>query len=179
MNLADVFTFLFVILGFVIVFNAYWLMATGLFPEFVERCAERMRQPVKATLVGLLTFVPVVVIGFAISSKAGNGGVKVFGLGLVLLAALVALFGSAGLALRIGRGLRSTLDEQQPWRAGMRGGIVLALTFVLPFLGTFVLMPFAFIAGAGAFVLARHRREQPAPVVAPAEVSAVLSSPAP
>ena len=47
MNLADVFTFLFVILGFVIVFVSYWLMAAGLFPEFVERSAAhfgRMRR---------------------------------------------------------------------------------------------------------------------------------------
>jgi hypothetical protein len=179
MNLADVFTFLFVILGFVIVFNAYWLMAIGLFPEFVERCAERMVRPVRATFVGLFTFVPAVVLGFTISNKAGNVGVKMLGLGLVLAAALVALFGSAGLALRIGRGLRSTLDEQQPWRAGMRGGLVLALTFVLPFLGTFVLMPFAFIAGAGAFILARRRQEQLAPAAAPAAAASVLSSPTP
>jgi len=175
MNLADVFTFLFVILGFVIVFNAYWLMAAGLFPDLVERCAARLERPVKATLVGLVTFVPVVFVGLAISSQAPNAALKVAGLGLVLGAALVALFGSAGLALRLGRGLPSTLDEPQPWRTVRRGGLVLALTFVLPFLGTFVLMPFAFIAGAGAWVLARRR---PRPAVEPQSV-AVGAAPLP
>jgi hypothetical protein len=153
MNLADVFTFLFVILGFIIVFVGYWLMAAGLFPPFVERCADRLATPVKTTVVGLFTFVPAVALGLTISNKAPGTAIKIVGLGLALLAALVALFGSAGLALRIGRGLKSERDAREPWRAVMRGGIVLGLTFVLPFLGTFVLMPFAFISGAGAFVL--------------------------
>jgi uncharacterized membrane protein len=158
MNLADVFTFLFVILGFIIVFVGYWLMAFGLFPNLIERCSERMAQPVKATLVGAFTFVPAVATGLFISNEATNALGKTLGIGLVLIAALIALFGAAGLALRIGRGLKSARDEREPWRAVMRGGIVLGFTFVMPFLGTFVLMPFAFISGAGAFVLSRSRK---------------------
>ena len=174
MNLADVFTFLFVILGFIIVYVAYWLMAAGLFPTLVERCAERMGQPVKATLVGAFTFVPAVALGFAISSKAPGAALKIFGIGIALLAALAALFGAAGLALRIGRGLKSERDEREPWRVVMRGGIVLGLTFVMPFLGTFVLMPFAFISGAGAFVLTCFgtRQRVPATELPPAIPSA-------
>ena len=167
MNLADVFTFLFVILGFIIVYVGYWLMAAGLFPSLVERCSGHWDRPVKTTLVGALTFVPAVVLGFLISSKAPGAVLKVMGIGIVLLAALAALFGSAGLALRIGRGLKSARDEQEPWRVVMRGGIVLALTFVMPFLGTFLLMPFAFISGAGAFVLTCLRGRQPALAPAP------------
>lgn len=165
MNLADVFTFLFVILGFVIVYVAYWLMAAGLFPQMVERCAERMGTPVKTTLVGLATFIPAVALGILISNRAPGAAIKVIGIGIALLAVLVALFGSAGLALRIGRGLKSERDTREPWRAVLRGGIVLALTFVLPFLGTFVLMPFAFIAGAGALVRSCFGGRRVEPVV--------------
>jgi hypothetical protein len=154
MNLADVFTFLFVILGFIIVYVAYWLMAAGLFPQLVERCAARIGSgPLKTAFVGAITLVPSVAIGIAISSKAPNAVGKIVGIGVALLAMLAALFGSAGLALKVGRGLKSARDAQEPWRVVMRGGIVLALTFVMPFLGTFVLMPFTFIIGAGAFVL--------------------------
>lgn len=160
MNLADVFTFLFVILGFLIVYVGYWLMAFGLFPAQTERCADRISQaPVKTTLVGAVTLVPLVTIGFLIGSKAPNAMIKVLGIGLVLVALLVALFGAAGLALRIGQGLKSARDEAEPWRRVLRGGVVLGLTFVMPFLGTFVLMPFAFLAGFGAMILARPRRE--------------------
>jgi hypothetical protein len=164
MNLADVFTFLFVILGFLIVYVGYWLMAYGLFPRQTERCAEQIsRAPVKTTLLGAVMLVPLITIGFLISSKAPNAVGKILGIGLVLVALLVALFGAAGLALRIGQGLKSTRDELEPWRRVLRGGIVLGLTFVMPFLGTFVLMPFAFLAGFGAIVLARPQR-QPAPL---------------
>jgi hypothetical protein len=172
MNLADVFTFLFVILGFLIVYVGYWLMAYGLFPRLTERCAEQInRAPVKTPLLGAVMLVPLVTIGFAISAKAPNAVGKILGVGLVLIALLIALFGAAGLALRIGYGLHSVRDEQEPWRRVMRGGIVLGLTFVMPFLGWFVLMPFALLTGFGAMVLSRPRREkasQPATIpVAP------------
>jgi hypothetical protein len=160
MNLADVFTIFFIILGFLIVFVAYWLMSAGLFPRFVERCAERIgKAPVKTTLLGAVTLAPLVAIGLGISSKAPNGVIKLLGLSLALLAMLGALFGSAGLALRIGQGLKSARDDHEPWRRVLRGGIVLGLTFVLPFLGTFVLMPFAFICGFGAFAVCIFRRK--------------------
>jgi hypothetical protein len=159
MNLADVFTFLFVILGFLIVYVGYWLLAAGLVPRLVERCAENIGgAPIKSTLLGAVTLGPLVVLGFGISSKAPNTAGKVFGLGIVLICALVALFGSAGLALRVGQGLKSVRDEQEPWRRVLRGGIVLGLTFVLPFLGTFLVMPLAFISGFGAVLLACFKR---------------------
>lgn len=179
MNLADVFTFLFVILGFLIVYVGYWLMAFGLFPKRTERCAERIStSPVKTTLVGAVTLVPVIAIGFLISSKAPSAPAKVMGVALVLVALLIALFGAAGLALRIGQGLKSARDEQEPWRRVLRGGIVLGLTFVMPFLGWFVLMPFAFLIGFGAMILGRPRREA-ASLPTPVPATPVPSLPTP
>jgi hypothetical protein len=52
----------------------------------------------------------------------------------------------------------------------LRGGIVLALTFVMPALGWFVVMPLAYLSGFGAFVLMafhRERQEQPQTQEAP------------
>lgn len=173
MNLADVFTFLFVILGFIIVYVAYWLATAGLFPKFTERCAERLAaSPVKATVIGLLVWLPVLFVGTMISNKAGNGGVKFIGVLLLIVSGLIALAGSSGLALRVGAGLKSARDEAEPWRRVLRGGIVLALTFVLPFIGTLV-MAWSFVAGFGAFVLAWPKRiklvaAEPAPAAAPA-----------
>ncbi len=176
MNLADVFTVLFVILGFLIVFVGYWLMAAGLFPRFVERCSNQIGgAPVKTVLIGLITLGPLVGIGLAISSKAPNAAGKVAGLAIALLALLAGLFGSSGLAQRIGTGLATARDEQEPWRRNLRGGIVLALTFVLPFIGTFVVLPFALIAGFGAFIIGVFKRRS---VAAPAPVAVPLSSPA-
>ncbi len=178
MNLADVFTFLFVILGFLIVYVGYWLMAYGLFPAQTERCAEQIsRAPVKTTLIGAVTLVPLITIGILISSKAPNTLAKLLGIGLALVGLLIALFGAAGLALRIGQGLKSERDEAEPWRRVLRGGIVLGLTFVMPFLGTFVLMPFAFLAGFGAIILTRPRRAAlPQPAASPAAAAPVTNS---
>jgi len=158
MNLADVFTFLFVILGFIIVYVAYWLATSALFPRLTERCAERFAtSPVKATIVGLLVCSPVLFVGSTLSGKAPSGVLKFAGVLIMILSGLVALAGSSGLALRVGAGLKSLRDDAEPWRRVLRGGIVLALTFVLPFIGTLV-MVWSFAAGFGAFVLSWPKR---------------------
>ena len=161
MNLADVFTVVFIVRGLLIVFVAYWLLGAGLFPRQIERCAANLgRAPFKSLLLGAVTFAPLVTIGLVISNKSPNSAGKICGLGLALFAALAALFGSAGVALRIGQGLKSARDLSEPWRQVLRGGIVLALTFVLPFLGTFIVLPLALLAGFGAFLLSSFQRRK-------------------
>jgi hypothetical protein len=176
MNLADVFTVTFIILGFLIVYIAYWLTAASLFPAWVERCAERFgKSPVRSTLLGLVTWGPILAIGSAISNKAPNGGLKMIGVTIMIVSALAALAGSAGLAWRIGAGMKSARDEHEPWRRTLRGGIALGLTFILPFVGTFF-MVWVFVAGFGAFILARPRR---AKVVAAVDSVAPVHTPPP
>lgn len=177
MNLADVFTVVFIILGFLIVFVAYWLAAAGLFPTLVERCSQRLgTSPIKATLVGLISWGPMLAIGSWISNHAPNGPGKFVGVLILIVSALIALAGSAGLAFRVGSGLRSSRDESEPWRIVLRGGIVLALTFVLPFVGTAVMI-WSFIAGFGALVLGR-RKARPAAITEPETVAPPVVSPA-
>jgi hypothetical protein len=71
---------------------------------------------------------------------------------LVMVTVLLALAGTAGLALRIGRGMAAATDGDENWRRVRRGGIVLAITY-----GTIVLLPLTLLAGLGAIVLARSR----------------------
>jgi MFS family permease len=159
MNLADVFTYVFIILGFVIVFIAYWLATAALFPRLTERCAERLAEtPVKATILGFIVWGIALFVGFTISGKASSAPGKVFGITISLASLLLALAGSSGLALRIGQGMKSGRDEQEPWRRVLRGGTVLALTFVLPFVGWVLVMGWTFAAGFGAFLLAWPKR---------------------
>jgi hypothetical protein len=177
MNLADVFTVVFIILGFIIVFIAYWLAAAGLFPALVERCSQRLgTSPIKTTLVGLITWGPMLAIGSWISNHAPNGPAKLIGVLILIASALIALAGSAGLAFRVGSGLRSSRDETEPWRIVLRGGIVLALTFVLPFVGTAVMI-WSFVAGFGALVLGRPKAKA-APVAQPESEPATVTPPA-
>ena len=160
MNLADVFTVTFIILGLVAILVCYWLFAAGLFPAATERAAERLaRGPVRFFLLGAVTFVPVFIIGLQLLQKGPNGVIKVAGMAVILLPLLAALFGSAGLPLLIGRGLHSAQDEQAPWRRQLRGGVVLAFCTMLPVLGWFLVLPYVLLTGFGLWVASGFRRQ--------------------
>ena len=158
MNLADVFTVALVILGLLTVFVGVWLAAAGLFPRTVERCAERLgASPVKCTFVGVACFVPLLAVGIMIGNVAPNAAVKLLSFVIIVSTILSALIGTAGLALRIGQGLKSARDDDAPWLRVRRGGVVLALTY-----GTIVLLPVTLLAGFGALVITLFSRTAPA-----------------
>ncbi len=168
MNLADVFTVVFVILGLLVVFVGCWLMAAGLFPQRIARCAERLGgAPVKCALVGLACVVPLFALGILIGKVAQSAPGKLGSFLIIVATILLALFGAAGLALRIGQGLPAERDEIEPWRRVLRGGVVLAISY-----GTVVLIPVTLLAGFGAFVLSASRQ----PVAASAPTPAPLVS---
>jgi hypothetical protein len=163
MNTADVYKILYILLGFYAVHVSYWLLAAGLFPALVRReCDNYGSHPVKTIVVGLLTFGPIQLLGWALT-QAPNPAVKIFGTTILLLSALLAFVGSAGLAMRIGEGLKAEIDERSPWRRTFRGALVLGLSFNLPLIGWFVVLPLTLISGFGAFVLSRRTH---APVIA-------------
>jgi hypothetical protein len=64
--------------------------------------------------------------------------------------------------------LPAPADEQQPWRRVLRGGILFALTFLLPFVGWFVLPIWALVSGFGAFILSVGERRRSSQDVPPA-----------
>lgn len=164
MNLADVFTVLFVVLGLMVVFVAYWLLAAGLFPKLVGRCADRVGASLgKTVLIGTVGLVPVITAGIMISRVASNPLGKILGVLVVLGGILLALTGAAGIAAKIGQGLAAANDEREPWRRVLRGGVVLALA-----LGTVVLLPVMLLAGFGALLLGWK-----GPAAAPPEVRPV------
>lgn len=169
MILADILQWFLLILGAYLTLNAHWLGAHALFPALVSRArACYVATPVKATLVGLAIAVPVLTVTIALGKAAPNPAVKALCVGLGLIAGLLALIGSAGLVERIGAGLPAAQDDQQPWRRVLRGGALLGLVFLMPFLGWFVLLPWTLVSGLGAWALAgraptRVRPAAPAP----------------
>lgn len=164
MNLADVFTVVFSILGILAVFVGFWLAAFGLFPQRIERCAEQLGiAPVRCGLVGLGCLVPLFVAGIFIGKASQSAPAKLASFFVIVSAILIGLFGAAGLALRIGQGLPADRDQLDPWRRVLRGGVVLALTY-----GTIVMIPLTLVAGFGAFVLAWSSRTVAASAPQPA-----------
>lgn len=152
MIMADVLKIFLIIVGVLTVYVTYWLVAQALFPAVVERARHQYAKPVKLTLIGLGAALLPVIVGGVISNMP-NPVMKLLGVTFMVVPALLGLVGSAGLALRIGAGLPSPADEQQPWRRVLRGGILLALTFLLPFVGWVVLSLWTLISGFGAFLL--------------------------
>ena len=158
MIMADVIKIFLLIVGLLLVFNAHWLAAVGLFPKMVDRCAAHYGRPFRTTALGLLIGVPMLLVGISVFGKLGHPFFKIVGGAFVSVPVVLGLLGSAGLSRRIGAGLASPIDETQPWRRVLRGGIVLSLTLLLPVVGWFVLLPGTFASGLGAAVLSLRRR---------------------
>lgn len=157
MNLADVFTVVLVILGLLAVFVGVWLMAAALFPARIERCGAQISgAPLKCLLVGVVVMVPLIAAGGFFGKVATNVPGKLLSVAIIVFAIVAALVGTAGLALRIGRGLPARIDQDEPWRRVWRGGVVLAISY-----GTVVLLPVTLVAGFGALVLSWFERATP------------------
>lgn len=149
---ANVLVWVFATLALFMMFLSYWLTATALFPAMVERCASCYSRPVRCTFIGLFAAFLPLALGMA-ALKVLPPALKWIGLLLIAIPIFAGLLGSAGLAHRLGLGLRSPIDQTQPWRATLRGGTVLYLTFLLPILGQLLLIPLTLAAGMGAWIL--------------------------
>lgn len=145
MNLADVSTVVLVILGLLLVFVAWWLAVAGLFPRLVESCADKLgAAPVVCVTIGLGCAVPLIIGGLAVGKAMPSAVGNLARATIILGTVFVALSGTAGLALRIGRGLD---DAGSTLRRMLRGGIVLALIYL-----TIIWLPLTLLAGLGAIV---------------------------
>lgn len=170
--MADVLKILLIVLGILLIYVSYWLLAEALFPALVERASHQYSKPARITFAGIAVAIWPVILGLMLS-KMPNPLLKLLGITLVVVPAMIGLAGSAGLTLRIGTGLRSPLDDAQPWRRVLRGGIVLAFSFLLPVVGWVVLPLWVLVSGFGALVLCwmEQRRDRvlaPPPPAIPA-----------
>src|SRR6266550_2364484 len=146
MIMADILKIVFIILGILIVYVSYWLLAEALFPRLVESAGRHYGRPVRITFLGLAAALPPVVLGIALS-KTPNPLLKFTGVTLLILPGLLGLMGSAGLTFRIGQGLPAPTDTAQPWKRVLRGGIVLAFSFLLPVVGWIIVPLWVLVSG--------------------------------
>lgn len=130
----------------------HWLVAAGLFPRMVSSFEQEYgRRPVRATLLGLVTFGPLLLL-FINSGAIGHPAARLVALIAGAGALLAAFLGSAGLALRIGNGLS---PDATLWQRMMRGGSMLSLCFITPLIGTFFMLPIGLCSGFGVFLLSK------------------------
>jgi hypothetical protein len=153
MLMADTMSIFFVIFGMLLAFSGLWLLCRGLWPRAVEAAAERCAKHIWPYFLAGLPLTIVMIVLTRVLFSIGPVG-KIAGVGLVCLYMIQAHTGVSGLVTVIGRRLPSSLDEHNPWRATLRGGIALELTYLLPILGWFVVLPASMIIGTGAINLA-------------------------
>ncbi len=153
---------------------SHWLVATGLFPRAVQVLAEKYEtRSIRATLVGVFTYGPILLL-FLNAAKFGPFTLPILALGFAAL--LTAFVGTAGLAVRIGRNLSPGTD---PWQQVLRGGVMLALVFITPVLGSLFLMHVGLASGFGAVLLSRpwKRKVEIPPLESPSEAPIVANVP--
>jgi hypothetical protein len=150
MLMADTMSIFFVIVGMMVAFSGLWLLCRGLWPEAVAAAADRCGRGLWSSfLAGLPVTIMMVAVTTILFNVLGPVG-KITGIGVACLYMLQAHTGVAGLATSIGRRLLSPLDEQHAWRSTLRGGVVLELAYLLPFLGWFLILPVSIVIGSGA-----------------------------
>src|SRR5262249_51507510 len=160
MLLADTMAVFLVVVGFMLALPGLWLLCRGLWPNRVNSaslaCGKSLYKPF---LVGLPVTLGALILASA--SKALPGPLATIWAGAITCLYLMqASVGVAGLAACIGERLASPTDAGRAWRATLRGSIVLVLTYLLPILGWFVIIPASFIVGSGSAVLALLDRTQ-------------------
>jgi len=150
MLMADTMSIFFVILGMLLAFSGLWLLCRGLWPEAVAAAADRCGKRLWSSfLVGLPITIVMLGLTKTLFNILGPAG-KIASVGVICLYMLQAHTGVSGLATSIGRRLGSPLDEPRSWRSTLRGGVVLELTYLIPFLGWFLILPASIVIGCGA-----------------------------
>jgi hypothetical protein len=175
MIMADILKIVFIVIGILAIYVNYWLLAQALFPALVERASRQYAKPLSLTLTGLAAAILPVVLAVILLNTA-NPVTKVIGWTLIIVPGMLGLAGSSGLALRIGIGLNSPVDALQPWRRVFRGGVVLAISFLLPVVGWVVLPIWVLISGLGAFLLAVREQKAKSPAASPPDLVAATGN---
>lgn len=143
--------------GAFLILLGHWLVAAGLFPQATKSFTDQYEQRgLRAVLLGVFTYGPLLLL-LLNSGKIAFGPLRVVVVIAGLFAVLIALAGTAGLALRVGANLSPGASV---WQQGLRGGVMLALVFITPALGSLFLMHVGLASGFGAFLLARPWKQR-------------------
>jgi hypothetical protein len=162
--MADILRLLLVTILLTIGLVAYFLVTGALFPQRLAKTRAILQSmPGRSFGLGLVNFVffaVVAVVLFSIAERTGNGFIKgLLTIPALILLALLAIMLSFGLA-----GMSNTLGERifpdlSAWKQTAWGTVCLSFACALPFVGWFLLLPYAGSLGIGAFILGMFQRE--------------------
>lgn len=171
MLIDQVFLYFLIAAGLVVSLPALWLLMRTRWPQREEKLREVSGRSMILSFLAGLPVLPIIIGLLFFLGFLGKRGdiVLVFIVGLItVLLALSSLAGLAGLATLIGERLTSAKSVAEPWRATLRGGIVLVCLVSMPYVGWFALLPIGIITGGGMMLRSYFVRTlRPALVPAP------------
>lgn len=145
------------IVGALLSLGALQLVTTVAAPGLIGQAARNLERRGAVGQLGMLsigTIVLLVTIGLlALLAKAGAPG-KALQVAVAVPAAFTVAAGLAASSLCVGGRLPSPADDGRPWRRLVRGATALGLSWVIPFLGWFLILPGCAAMGIGALSLA-------------------------
>ncbi|MCI0554752.1 MAG: hypothetical protein L0287_27715 [Anaerolineae bacterium] len=161
--MTDILRLFFIILLLTISLTAYFLVVGALFANRVAKTQRVVNQLMgRSFLVGLVNFLFFGVIALILFSIAGNAGgaiqviLTIPALIITMLLTVILSFGLAGLVNVLGERI---FPEQSSWKKTVWGTIILAFACALPFVGWFLLFPYAGLLGFGAVILGFFQRD--------------------
>lgn len=157
MILADTMLWFFVIVGLLISFNGIWLMSQAMWTITVQRAVEIHRHSMWKSFFLGLPIIAVGVIAFLSMSDSKNGMAGLIGILLISALFIFSSVGVAGIAALFGERLAGEARPEPLWKLTLRGGCVLALSYLFPVAGWIVILPISLIVGCGATVRALWR----------------------
>lgn len=161
--MSDILRLFLIVVMLTISLAAYFLILSIFFPQRIERIKSVIRSMSGRSLgIGLVNFVFFTVLALVLFSLADNAGAVLRGILSVLAILITAFlavmlsFGFAGITDLIGERL---LPDAISWKQTVWGSVGLSLACALPFVGWFLLLPYAGFLGVGAFILGLFQRE--------------------
>ena len=161
--MTDILRLFFIIILLTIGLAAYFLVIGALFASRVTRAQQVINQmPARAIGVGLVNFLFFGVIAMILLSVAENatGAIKaILTLPALLITALLAITLSIGLAGMVNVMGERILPEHSSLKKSIGGSVLLTLSCALPFVGWFLLLPYAALLGFGAVIIGLFQRD--------------------
>ena len=160
--MTDILRLFFIIILLTIGLAAYFLVISTLFANRVTRAQRVINQmPARAIGVGLVNFLFFGVIAMILFSVAenANGAKAILTLPALLITALLVItlsFGLAGVVNVLGERI---LPEHSSLKKSIGGAVLLSFACALPFVGWFLLLPYASLLGFGAVILSLFQRD--------------------
>lgn len=162
--MSDIARLFFVVILLIAGLAAYFLVVNALFASRVARTRSIVQSmPGRSFGIGLVNFVFFAVIALMLFSVAEHTGPFVRGIliipAMIILAllAIVLSLGLAGMSNLIGERI---FPDMPAWKQTGWGTVCLSLACALPFVGWFLLFPYAGFVGVGAVILGFLQREK-------------------